>query len=100
MTIPPGQGPHWVCLLDVDGGRKPGVAARITHVFAERGINLDEILAITHHDRPVVLLRFRASEHLRDYMVRRLKRIATVHDVRVLPGDDRPLWSYLDEPRG
>ncbi|MFW5926024.1 MAG: hypothetical protein ACOCV4_07640 [Myxococcota bacterium] len=86
----------WVCVLDVEGARKPGVAARIAHVFGDRGINLDDLLAVTHQGRPLVLLRFRASVRLRDYMVRRLGRIQDVHDVRTLPSDHRPLWKFVD----
>lgn len=86
----------YVCALNVDEGNRPGVAARVTRVFSERGISLGEILATRHRERPVILLRFSASEKLRDFMVRRLARVPEVHEVRLLPSMDRPLWDYLD----
>ena len=88
--------PRWVCVLDTDGAETPGVVARIAHVFAERGISLDEVLAMTWNDRPLVLVRFTATDRLRDYMMRRLKRIRAVTGVQVQEADDRPIWQYLD----
>jgi acetolactate synthase small subunit len=85
----------WVCRLHMKGATRPGVLARVSTIFAERGISLDELLATTWRSEPLILIRFGASERMRDYMLRRLRRLAEVQSAEALAADEQPLWCFL-----
>lgn len=86
---------EWVCILALHSDSRPGIMARVAHVFSERGINLAEVLATNWRGTPTIVLKFCASQRLRDYLCRRLERMREVHAVRVRPGDARHVWSFL-----
>ncbi len=87
---------QWVCVLHVAAANRPGTAARVSHVFAERGINIEELLAATWEGRPIILLKFAASERLQRYLLLRLARMSEVCAVEVLPAGDRHVWELRD----
>jgi len=85
----------WLCLLDVASASRSGVVARLTQVFAERGISLAEVVAVESHGRPTVVLAFTASERLCDHLARRLARSPDVRAVRMLPAEGRSAWELI-----
>lgn len=89
----------WLCVLEVASASRPGVVARLTGVFAERGISLTEVVAVDSHGRPTVVLAFAATPRLCDHLARRLARSPDVSGVRMLPADGRSAWELLG-PRG
>jgi len=70
------------CVMTTKTSARPGVLERIVAIFADRGINLDEVHA-TAQPNAGVSLRFSASETVKDYLARRLMRVAEVNAVKI-----------------
>lgn len=70
------------CVLTMKTSTRPGVLERIVAIFAERGINLDEVQA-SAQPQAGISLRFSASETVKDYLARRLMRVAEVSGVAI-----------------
>jgi len=91
MTTP------WLCRIRLISDTRPGILARIAHIFAERGISIDQALAAPHHGKPTVAIIFAASPKMCEFLARRLRRMPEVGDVAIEDGVGRSVW---DAPRG
>ena len=86
---------RWVYVIPVQGASRPGLLARVTDVFAQRGISLEEALGT---GLGTIVLKFAAGERLQEYLRRRLLRINEVDEVQVHeldPTDQRHVWEFL-----
>jgi hypothetical protein len=75
---------------------RPGMLARLSRVFAERGLSLDGLAAGPRHGRPTVVAACHADDALRDLLIGRLRRDPDAAEVRAEPADGRSPWSLLD----
>ena len=83
----------WIFTLDVLD--RPGIAMRVTNVLSQRGLNIQEILGVTDEDTASghIVLRFCASERMKDYVKRVLERLDGVECVLDTPApEDRHVW--------
>ena len=71
----------WILQLTVRD--RSGIVNRMTSTFAERGINIDRLLATADHNLPTVILQFEAPEEVKDHLVRILRRFPEVTDIEV-----------------
>ncbi len=89
---------RWIYRLRLAGSH-PGEMARISNVFASRGINLESLLGSALKPQPACVIDFRASERLHAHLLRRLRRLNDVASVvsRELSEDEPPpnLWDIL-----
>jgi hypothetical protein len=88
--------PVWLCILRLDHTNRPGVVARVTMAFADRGISLDEVLATGVGERPVIVLKFSASERLAEYFRRRFERMPMVTNVTIRRGEEARVWEAVE----
>lgn len=91
------------CRMDFAGTSRPGVLARLGEIFAERGVSIGEIYARDEgpHGGAVIILRFLATDRMRDFFARRLTRMPDVTEVEMFTDSAGPLWAYLaDEDIG
>ncbi len=88
--------PVWICILRLDHSNRPGVLARVTLAFADRGISLDEVLATGVGERPVIVLKFAASDRLAEYFRRRFARMPMVTRVEIRRGENTRVWDAVE----
>lgn len=79
----------WMCAITLVSSNRPGILARVAQIFSERGISLEQVLAASQRGKPNIYLVFSASARLRDYLVRRLKRMADIAKVQIEDGSGR-----------
>jgi predicted regulator of amino acid metabolism with ACT domain len=79
----------WLCSITLITSTRPGIIARVAQIFSERGISLEQVLASSKSGQPNIYLVFASSERLRDYLVRRLRRIAEIAKVKIEDGAGR-----------
>lgn len=84
----------WLCVIHLDHSNRPGVLARVTMACADRGLNLDEVLGLGTGPRPVIVLKFSASQRLAEYLRRRFLRMPEAEQVELFPGADRRVWEF------
>jgi malate dehydrogenase len=97
-TPPAGAVPgrSWLILCTMQRQDRPGMLARLSRVFAERGLSLDGLAAGPRHGRPTVVAACHADDALRDLLIGRLRRDPAAAEVRAEPADGRSPWSLLD----
>lgn len=88
------------CQLAMAQANRPGVLARVSHIFAERGVNIEQLLACEQGHRQQIILRFMASPPVEQYLVRRLKRLRHVAALQVFYDMDQPVWELSDKLSG
>jgi hypothetical protein len=87
--------PVWLCVVRLDHSNRPGVLARVTMAFADRGISLEEVLAVGVGERPAIVIKFGASERLAEYFRRRFQRMPMVESVEIRRGEGSHVWDEV-----
>lgn len=76
---------RWILQLAVRN--RSGILNQLTSIFAERGINLDQVLCTAEHTEPMVILAFAAPARLKEHIKRVLGRLPDVRAIQEFGAD-------------
>ncbi len=88
----------WLCAVTLVTSNRPGTLARVAQIFSERAISLEQVLAASPRNQPNIYLVFSASARMRDYLVRRLKRMADIAQVKIEESSGRSVCDVAGGP--
>lgn len=75
------------CTLRHDIAQRPGFLWRVSYMFCERGINIDEIVVHRPGEHTAMVICFQANDAQLVHLQRRLQRFDGVVDLAVVPQD-------------